>query len=160
MRIGFGYDIHRLVKDRSLILGGVTVPHTMGEEGYSDGDVLIHAVIDALLGASGLEDIGTHFPPHNKEFKDISSIVLLQRTLVMVKTKGYDVHNLDCTIILQEPHLAPYKEKIIASLAEILCIDKNSVSVKAKTKERIGETGAGKAVESYAVVLLEPVKKP
>ena len=154
MRIGFGYDIHRLVKNRLLILGGIEIPHTLGEDGYSDGDVLIHAIIDALLGASGLGDIGTHFPPGNAEYKNISSKVLLSRTLEMVNTAGFTIINLDCTIVLQKPQLASFIKEIIYSLSKNMSIPANSVSVKAKTKEGIGEIGAGKAVEAFAVVLL------
>lgn len=156
MRIGFGYDIHRLVQGRRLIIGGVEIPHTLGEDGYSDGDVLIHAVIDALLGASGLGDIGTYFPAGNTEYKDISSRILLCRTRDMVKTAGYNVNNLDCTVILQKPVLSPFRDAIILSLSKDLQIPRYCVNIKAKTKEGIDETGAGKAVEAYAVVLVEP----
>ena len=155
MRIGFGYDIHRLVKGRTLILGGVIIPHSMGEEGHSDGDVLIHAVIDALLGAAGLGDIGTHFPPSDDQFKDISSLILLDRTVAIIKDSRCKIHNIDCTIILETPRLTPYKGEIARTLAGALRINKNFVSVKAKTSEKIGETGAGRAVEAYAVVLLD-----
>ncbi|MBN2533694.1 MAG: 2-C-methyl-D-erythritol 2,4-cyclodiphosphate synthase [Spirochaetales bacterium] len=158
MKIGFGYDIHRLVQGRKLIIGGVEIPFSLGEDGYSDGDVLIHAVIDALLGASGLGDIGTHFPSGNKEYKDISSRILLCHTRDMVTSAGYSVNNLDCTVILEKPILSPFRNAIIQCLSEDLHIPGNSVSLKAKTKEGMDDTGAGKSIEAYAVVLIEVEK--
>jgi 2-C-methyl-D-erythritol 2,4-cyclodiphosphate synthase len=155
MRIGFGYDIHKLVHGRRLVIGGVEIPYNLGEAGYSDGDVLIHAVIDALLGASGSGDIGTYFPPGNTEYKDISSRVLLCRTREMVTSAGYSILNLDCTVVLEKPALSPFRKAIIHSLSEDLHIPENFINIKAKTKEGIDETGAGKAVEAYAVILLQ-----
>ena len=155
MRVGFGYDIHQLVQGRDLILGGVTIPHTKGEKGHSDGDVLIHAIIDALLGAAGLGDIGEQFPPSDERYKDISSCILLEKTMEMISKADCKVHNIDCTIILETPRLRPYKQEITATLAAMLQVTKQSVSVKAKTKEKTGEVGAGKAVEAYAAVLLD-----
>jgi len=155
MKVGFGYDIHRLIKGRKLVLGGVEIPFALGEQAYSDGDVLIHAVIDALLGAAALGDIGTYFPSDNLEFKDISSRILLARAHDMVKKEGYLINNIDCSIVLEKPKLQSYRDAIISSLAGILHISENQVNVKAKTKEGIDGTGAGKAAEAYAVVLLQ-----
>jgi 2-C-methyl-D-erythritol 2,4-cyclodiphosphate synthase len=158
MRVGFGYDIHKLVENRRLVIGGVEIPHHLGEAGYSDGDVLIHALIDALLGASGKGDIGMHFPPGKAEYKDISSRILLRRTREIVRSAGYVIHNCDCTVILEKPALSPYRNEIIQALSEDLSLPESSINIKAKTKEGVDETGAGKAVEAYAVVLLEPME--
>lgn len=155
MRIGLGYDIHRLVTGRKLLLGGIEIPSDLGEEGHSDGDVLIHAVIDALLGAVARGDIGTHFPPENPEFRDISSRVLLKRVLGRLKDRGFRVGNLDSTVVLQSPRLSSHIPSIRKTLAGDLGLATENVSVKAKTKEGIGEVGGGRAVEAYAVVLIE-----
>lgn len=155
MRIGFGWDLHTLVKERPLILGGVRVESDFGESGHSDGDVLIHAVIDALLGALNLGDIGTHFPPSDPQWKDIRSTVLLERSLAMVHEAGYQLVNLDTTIVLQRPKLSGYIQSIRKNLADILHTSADNVSVKAKTKEHVDATGEGRAVESYAIALLE-----
>jgi len=156
MRIGFGYDIHRLTENRPLILGGVTVPFDKGEDGHSDGDVLIHAVIDALLGALADGDIGTHYPPSDPQWKGISSRILLKETAERVAAAGYRIGNLDCTVILELPRLGPYKEAIRRTLSEDLGIPVSDISVKAKTKEKQDAAGQGLAVESQAAVLLLP----
>ena len=155
MRIGLGYDIHRLVSGRKLLLGGVEIPSALGEEGHSDGDVLIHAVIDALLGAAAQGDIGTHFPPENPEFKDISSRVLLSRVLDLLRERGRRVGNVDTTVVLQSPRLTAHMPSIRKTLAGDIGIEEENVSVKAKTREGIGDVGGGRAVEAYAVVLIE-----
>jgi 2-C-methyl-D-erythritol 2,4-cyclodiphosphate synthase len=155
VRIGFGYDIHRLVEGRKLMLGGYEVPAGFGEKGHSDGDVLIHALIDALLGALALGDIGSFFPPTDPLYKDINSAVLLKETLRLIKGKGASVANVDSTVILENPIISPYRAKIQESLAGLLEIEPLRVSVKAKTKEGIDAAGRGEAVEAYAVVLLE-----
>jgi len=155
MRVGFGYDIHRLVKKRKLVIGGVVIPALKGELGFSDGDVLIHAVIDSLLGASGSKDIGTFFPPGDPAYKDISSRILLREIAVHIKSLGFTLVNLDCTVILEQPKLKPHIDSIIAALAEDLQITAQQVTVKAKTNEKLGYTARGKAIEAYAVVLLE-----
>ena len=156
-RVGFGYDLHKLVKNRNLILGGLVIPSKLGEDGYSDGDVLIHAVIDAMLGASSKGDIGTHFPPGNKEFKDISSRILLKKTNKLINDSGYRLKNVDSTIILQTPKLVSYIDKIKENLSEDLGIKKEFISVKAKTGEGIGLIGKNKAIEAYAVVLVRKI---
>jgi 2-C-methyl-D-erythritol 4-phosphate cytidylyltransferase/2-C-methyl-D-erythritol 2,4-cyclodiphosphate synthase len=153
-RTGFGYDLHRLAEGRRLLLGGVELPSPKGEEGHSDGDVLIHALIDALLGAAGLGDIGEHFPPSEAAYKDISSRILLRRAARLVYQKNLRVVNLDCTVILESPRILPYRQAILANLAEDLNIPPEVISVKGKTKERVDAAGEGRAIEAYAAVLL------
>ena len=155
MRVGMGYDIHRLEEKRKLMIGGVHMPHRKGEAGHSDGDVLLHALIDALLGAASLGDIGSHFPPGDPAWKDISSIVLLRKTKEMVKEAGYIIVNCDCTVILEEPKLLPHRTDITERIAEGLSIPPSSVSIKAKTNEGVDAAGREEAVEAYAVVLIE-----
>jgi len=157
MRIGTGWDLHRLKEGRRLMLGGEFIPFHSGEEAHSDGDVLIHAIIDALLGAAALGDIGTHFPPSNKQYKDISSLVLLEKTLGLLSESGYRIINLDTTIILQEPKLKTYIIKIRKKLAEALNMDIDRISVKAKTKENVDATGEGRSIEAIASVLIEEI---
>ncbi len=155
MRIGFGYDIHRLVSGRRLLLAGVEIPGPVGPEAHSDGDVLIHALIDALLGACAIGDIGRLFPPGDERYRDISSRLLLHRTLEVVKDAGFKAHNVDCTVILQSPRLYPYVEAMRENLSADLEIPSSAISVKAKTGEGLGNTGRGRAVEAYAVVTVE-----
>lgn len=155
MRIGFGYDIHRLVPDRKLLLGGVEIPFPMGEEGFSDGDALIHTVIDSLLGPSGLGDIGSNFPPGQPEYADVSSRLLLEKTAGMIRAAGYSVVNIDCTVVLEAPKILPYVARICAAIASCLAIPVDRISVKGKTKEGVDATGEGRAVEAFAVALLE-----
>jgi 2-C-methyl-D-erythritol 2,4-cyclodiphosphate synthase len=155
MKVGFGYDIHRLAKERKLLLGGVEIPFPLGEEGYSDGDVLIHAIIDAILGPAGLGDIGSNFPPGSEEFAGISSRILLERTRRMVESQGFSIVNLDCTVVLEEPKILPYVREIREAIASVLAIPPERVSVKGKTKEGVDAAGEGRAVEAYAVVLLQ-----
>ncbi len=157
MRIGTGWDLHRLTEGRKLMLGGEHIPFHSGEEAHSDGDVLIHAVIDAILGAAALGDIGTHFPPSDKQYKGISSLILLEKTGELLIDSGYRVMNLDTTIILQEPKLKPYIQDIRENLAKSLSLDIGSISVKAKTKENVDATGEGKAIEAIASVLIEEI---
>ncbi len=153
-RFGIGYDVHKLATGRKLILGGVEIEHEFGLEAHSDGDVLIHAIIDAMLGAAALNDIGTHFPM-TPEFKDISSVELLKRTLKLVTEKNYRVGNIDSIVVAQRPKLAPYVMKIRERLAEILQVDIDSISVKAKTEEGLGFTGTEQGISAYAVAGLE-----
>ena len=153
-RFGIGYDVHKLATGRKLILGGVEIEHEFGLEAHSDGDVLIHAIIDAMLGAAALNDIGTHFPM-TPEFKDISSVELLKRTLKLVTEKNYRVGNIDSIVVAQRPKLAPYVMQIRERLAEILHVDIDSISVKAKTEEGLGFTGTEQGISSYAVAALE-----
>ena len=154
IRFGIGYDVHRLAANRKLILGGVEIPHTLGLEAHSDGDVLIHAIIDALLGAATLGDIGQHFPM-TTEFKDISSVELLKRVMVLLKEKGYAIGNVDSIVVAQKPKLAPHILKIRERLAAIMQVDVDAVSVKAKTEEGLGFTGTEQGIAAYAVAALE-----
>ncbi len=155
MRIGSGWDIHRLTEGRKLVLGGIVIPFSKGEEAHSDGDVLIHAVIDALFGALSMGDIGTHFPPGDPAYKDISSTVLLEKAVSMVHTEGFFIGNIDSTIILEKPKLKRYIPEVVQKLSSILGVDPENISVKAKTGEGLGPVGEGNAVEARAVVLLE-----
>lgn len=154
MRIGEGWDIHPLVPGRNLVLGGIHIESSRGEAGHSDGDVLWHAIIDALLGAAGLGDIGTHFPPSGQRWKDAESSGLAKSVADMVFSRGLSIRNIDSTVILEEPRLGPYREAICAHLAEVLGIPRDSVSVKAKTKEHFDAVGEGRAIEARAIVLL------
>ncbi len=153
-RVGFGYDLHRLVEGRKLLLGGVEIPSPVGEDGHSDGDVLIHAVIDALFGAARLGDIGSHFPPSDRAYKDISSRVLLRRAAALVSGKGWTISNLDCTVVLETPKILPYRDAIANTLAEDLGIPQDAISVKGKTKEKVDAVGEGRAVEAFATALI------
>lgn len=155
MRIGFGYDLHRLVEGRKLMIGGVHIPCDFGEEAHSDGDVLLHAVIDALFGAIGDGDIGSHFPPDDDRWRDVSSLYLLDRTMEILKSRGYSLINLDCTIVLEKPKLLPYKEAILKTMAESLGVEVPQISIKGKTKEKVDAVGRGEAIEAYASLLLE-----
>ena len=154
MRIGQGYDVHRLAEDRSLILGGVTIPYEKGLLGHSDADVLVHAVMDALLGAAALGDIGQHFPDTDPAYKGISSIELLRRVGELLDEKGYVIENIDATIIAQKPKLAPYRPQMAANMAEALHLDAGRVSVEATTEEGLGFTGTGEGISSQAITLL------
>jgi 2-C-methyl-D-erythritol 2,4-cyclodiphosphate synthase len=155
MRIGFGYDSHRLVPGRDLILGGVHIPSSLGPEAHSDGDALIHALIDALLGACALGDIGQLFPPSDEQYRNISSRILLGRSLEVLSEAGFRPRNVDTTVILESPRLGPYTDQMRNTLSADLGIPPAAISVKAKTKEGVGPTGQGRAVEAYAVALVE-----
>lgn len=155
MRIGHGYDVHRLVEGRPLILGGVIVPHEKGLDGHSDADVLAHTVADSLLGALALGDIGKHFPDTDPAYKGADSMQLLARCAELVKEAGYRLVNLDATILAQAPKLSPYIEQMRERLAETLSCDVGQVSVKATTEERLGFTGAGEGMACHCVCLLE-----
>ncbi|MGL4976507.1 MAG: 2-C-methyl-D-erythritol 2,4-cyclodiphosphate synthase [Cetobacterium sp.] len=155
LRIGNGYDVHKLVEGRKLILGGVEIPHTKGVLGHSDGDVLIHSIMDALLGALALGDIGQHFPDTSNEFKDIDSKILLRRVFEIVKSKNYFVINIDCIIVAQNPKLKPYLNLMREKIAEILESDILNISIKATTEEMLGFTGNEEGIKSYCVVLLQ-----
>lgn len=157
MRIGQGYDVHKMVEGRSLILGGVTVPCEKGLLGHSDADVLVHAVMDALLGAAALGDIGQHFPDTDPAYKGISSIELLKRVGGLLEEKGYVIENIDATVIAQRPKLAPYRPQMAANIAEALKLDVSRVSVKATTEEGLGFTGTGEGISSQAITLLTEV---
>jgi 2-C-methyl-D-erythritol 2,4-cyclodiphosphate synthase len=155
MRIGFGYDSHRLAAGRKLILGGVRVPFELGLLGHSDADVLIHAVCDAILGAVGAGDIGRHFPDTDPAYRDISSLLLLDRVVEIAAGKGYRVFNVDTTVVLERPKLAPYLGEMAEKIAGILGIPAARVGVKAKTNEGMGLVGAGEGAAAFAVVLLD-----
>ena len=154
-KIGLGYDIHRLVEDRDLIIGGVKIPYEKGLLGHSDADVLIHAIIDALLGAANLADIGTLFPDTDPKYKDANSIMLLKNVIELVKEKGYKINNIDSNIIAQAPKMMPYIPEMKTTLAKAMDIDIGSISIKAKTKEKLDSVGEKLAIETNAVVLLE-----
>jgi 2-C-methyl-D-erythritol 2,4-cyclodiphosphate synthase len=155
MRVGLGWDTHRLVPGRPLLLGGVRIPHDRGEDGLSDGDVLIHAVIDALLGPAGLGDIGSNFPPGVEEYRGIDSRTLLRRVRDMLEARGLQVVNVDCVVILDRPKLLPHIKDIRRALAEDIGVEPERVNVKAKTAEGLGPIGAGEAVEAHAAALIE-----
>lgn len=155
MRIGHGYDVHKLVEGRRLIIGGVEIPYEKGLLGHSDADVLIHAVMDALLGAAGLYDIGRHFPDSNEEYKGADSKVLLKKCMELIGDKGYSVINIDCTIIAQRPKMLPYIEEMKNNISKVLKIDRNQVNVKATTEEGLGFTGNGEGISAHAVCLID-----
>ena len=154
MRIGHGYDVHRLVEGRKLILGGVEVPHTLGLLGHSDADVLTHAVMDALLGAAALGDIGRHFPDTDPAYAGADSLKLLDHVVELLEEKGYQMGNVDATILAQKPKLAPYIEKMRDNLAARMKVEPDQVNVKATTEEHLGFTGLGEGMACHAVCLL------
>ncbi len=154
-RIGNGYDVHKLVEGRKLILGGVEVPHTMGLLGHSDADVLIHAIMDAMLGALALGDIGQHFPDTDPEYRGADSMKLLAHVVELIENKGYRVCNLDSQIVAQRPKLKPYIESMRSNIAKAVGVELDRVSVKATTEEKLGFTGNEDGMKAYAVVLLE-----
>ncbi len=154
-RIGTGYDIHKLIEGRDLIIGGVKITHEKGLLGHSDADVLIHALIDAMLGALALDDIGTLFPDTDANYKNIDSTILLKKVFELVKEKGYSIVNIDSNIIAQEPKMMPYIPKMKTALAKILEIEPQNISIKAKTKENLDAVGQKLAIEANAVILLE-----
>lgn len=154
MRIGQGYDVHKLTENRPLILGGVTIPYEKGLLGHSDADVLIHAVMDALLGAAALGDIGEHFPDTDPVYKGVSSIELLKKVGTLLEEKGYVIENIDATIIAQRPRLADYRPGMAENIANALHLDVSRVSVKATTEEGLGFTGSGEGISSQAITLL------
>lgn len=156
-RIGFGFDIHKLVKNKKLFIGGIEIPFKYGCKAHSDGDVLIHALIDAMLGALNLGDIGTHFPDNDMNFKNISSEELLKETIKICKPLNYNISNIDSTIILQRPKLLPYIDLIKENLSNILNISKDKISVKAKTNEKLDSIGRGKAISAYCIIVFEKV---
>lgn len=158
LRIGIGYDIHRLVAGRDLIIGGVKITHEKGLLGHSDADVLVHAIIDALLGALALDDIGTLFPDTDPKYKDADSLILLKNVYQKVLEYGYEINNIDSNIIAQSPKMMPYIPKMKTALASLLNLDKETVSIKAKTKEKLDAVGENLAIEANAVVLLTRTK--
>ena len=155
MRIGFGYDVHKLVPERKLILGGVQIPHETGLLGHSDADVLIHALMDAILGALALGDIGKHFPDTDGAYKNIDSMLLLEQVAQIMKQEGYMIGNVDCTVCAQRPKLSSHIEAMRENIARMLNTDTNNISVKATTTEKLGFEGREEGISAYAVCLLE-----
>ena len=155
MRVGIGYDVHPFSANRPLVLGGVTVPHTSGLQGHSDGDVLTHALIDALLGAAALGDIGTHFPSEDERWRGASSVNLLAKTRVILAEAGFGVANVDATIVAQAPKLAPHTQAMRELLAQALAVDPSTVSVKATTTDRLGAIGRDEGIAAVAVALID-----
>ena len=156
-RIGVGYDIHELAENRELIVGGVKIPYEKGLLGHSDADVLVHAIIDSLLGALAMDDIGSLFPDTDDRFKDANSLTLLKIVYDKVQQEGYCINNIDTNIIAQEPKMMPYISKMKATLAPVLGLDSTDISIKAKTKEHLDAVGQKLAIEAHAVVLLERI---
>ena len=156
-RIGHGYDVHKLVENRKLILGGVDIPYEKGHLGHSDADVLLHAISDALLGAAALGDIGKHFPDTDEAYKGADSLVLLARVGEILKEAGYRPSNIDSTVIAQAPKLAPHIENMRKNIAKALGIELDAVSVKATTEERLGFTGRGEGISAHAVCIIEKI---
>ncbi|MDE0467332.1 MAG: 2-C-methyl-D-erythritol 2,4-cyclodiphosphate synthase [Candidatus Poribacteria bacterium] len=154
MRVGIGYDVHRLVRGRRLILGGVEIPYHLGLLGHSDADVLIHAIVDAILGAAALGDIGTHFPDTDDHYEGMDSLVFLSDVAAKVGQCGYQIENVDSTVIAQSPKLAPYISEMRAKLAKTLNIDVRQINIKATTAEELGIVGEGKAIVAHAIALL------
>ena len=159
MRIGMGYDVHRLIRGRKLVLGGVAIPFKKGLLGHSDADVLVHAVCDALLGAAGLGDIGLHFPDTDPEYKDVSSIKILAKTYKLVSGKKFKIINLDSTIFAEAPKLSPYTEEMKKNIARTIEIEPECVNIKATTFEGLGMIGKGEGIGAMCVVLIQSLKK-
>ncbi len=155
MRVGFGYDVHRLVAGRPLVLGGIEIPFEMGLLGHSDADVLLHAICDAMIGAAGLGDIGTHFPDTSPEFKDISSLILLQRTAALLNGRGVRLKNIDSTVVAQRPRLAAYIPRMVEKISTCTGLAADFGNIKAKTTETLGFAGRGEGIAAYAVALIE-----
>lgn len=157
MRIGHGFDVHRLVPERSLVLGGVEIPYELGLLGHSDADVLLHAVCDAILGALGLGDIGRYFPDTDPTYRGIDSLILLGHVIGLASNRDYEVCNLDVTVVAQRPKLAPYVADMVANLARTCRVTADRVNIKATTTEELGYTGRGEGISAHAVVLMSKV---
>lgn len=155
IRIGLGYDVHKLVEGRDLWLGGIKIPHSMGLLGHSDADVLIHAICDALLGAANMRDIGYHFPDTSADTLDIDSKILLRKTMELIATKGYTLGNIDATVCAERPKINPHVEEMKRCLAEVMDTDIDNISIKATTTEKLGFTGREEGISAYAVALIE-----
>jgi len=154
IRVGLGFDVHALRADEDFYLGGIKLEHDKGAYGHSDADVLIHAICDALLGAANLRDIGYHFPPTDEQYKGIDSKILLEKVVELIRTNGYEISNVDSTVALEKPKINPYIEEMQSTLTKCMSIDKEDVSIKATTTERLGFQGREEGVSAYAVVLL------
>lgn len=157
MRVGMGYDVHKLVEDRDLILGGVKIPHALGLLGHSDADVLVHAIMDALLGAAALGDIGKHFPDTDPAYKGVSSIKLLAQVGTLVEQEHYVIENIDATVIAQKPKLRPYIEQMQEQVAEVLHLQKNQINIKATTEEGLGFTGTEEGIAAQAICCISSI---
>lgn len=157
MRIGFGYDVHRFAEDRPLVIGGIVIPSERGLDGHSDADVLLHAIADAILGALALGDIGSHFPDTDTKWKGADSVVLLRAVTGLARERGWEVTNVDSTLVMEAPKIRPYVDAMRARTAEALGVETSQVSIKATTSERMGFVGTGEGAAAYAVVLLHPV---
>jgi len=157
LRIGNGYDVHKLVEGRKMILGGIEIPHHLGLLGHSDADVLVHAIMDALLGALALGDIGKHFPDTDEKYKGISSIELLREVMKLVEKKGYEIVNIDSIVACERPKLKPYIDEMRKNIAEVMGTSVDNVSIKATTEEKLGFTGREEGIKSYSVVLLKKI---
>jgi len=157
-KIGHGYDVHKLVEGRRLIIGGVEIPHTLGLLGHSDADVLTHAVMDALIGALGLGDIGRHFPDSSDKYKGISSLILLSEVKKILDKNNFKVINVDATVVLERPKLMPHIPVMVKNIAGVLMLDESCVNIKATTEEHLGFTGRGEGISSHAVCLIEKIR--
>ena len=155
IRVGFGYDVHALVPNRALWLGGIRIEHTLGLLGHSDADVLIHAICDALLGAANLRDIGYHFPDTAGEYENIDSKILLRKTIALIREAGYELGNIDATVCAERPKLNPHIPQMKSILAEVMNVDPNDISIKATTTEKLGFTGRQEGISAYATVLIQ-----
>ena len=155
IRVGFGYDVHALVPDRALWLGGIRIEHTLGLLGHSDADVLIHAICDALLGAANLRDIGYHFPDTAGEYENIDSKILLRKTMALIREAGYELGNIDATVCAERPKLNPHIPQMKTVLAEVMGVDPDDISIKATTTEKLGFTGRQEGISAYATVLIQ-----
>lgn len=155
IRVGFGYDVHALVPNRALWLGGIRIEHTLGLLGHSDADVLIHAICDALLGAANLRDIGYHFPDTAGEYANIDSKILLRKTMALIREAGYELGNIDATVCAERPKLNPHIPQMKTVLAEVMDVDPNDISIKATTTEKLGFTGRQEGISAYATVLIQ-----
>lgn len=155
MRVGIGYDVHRLVEDKQLIIGGVTIPYELGLLGHSDADVLLHAITDAILGAAALGDIGKHFPDTDPRYKGADSLVLLEESVRLVREAGFNVVNIDATIIAQQPKMRPYIEDMRTNVAKAVDLDVSCINIKATTEEGLGFTGAGEGISSQAICMID-----
>ncbi len=157
MRVGMGYDVHKLIENRLLIIGGVEIPYELGLLGHSDADVLLHAIMDSLLGAAALGDIGRHFPDTNSRYRGISSLSLLKEVKKLLDNKGYLLLNIDATIIAQKPKMAPYIPQMIKNIADVLQVDEDCINIKATTEEGLGFTGEGKGISSQSICLINKI---
>lgn len=155
IRVGFGYDVHALVPNRALWLGGIRIEHTLGLLGHSDADVLIHAICDALLGAANLRDIGYHFPDTAGEYENIDSKILLRKTMALIREAGYELGNIDATVCAERPKLNPHIPQMKSVLAEVMDVDPDDISIKATTTEKLGFTGRQEGISAYATVLIQ-----